>query len=336
MKKCFEVFMKANHILDTKYEDFFKIFFPSLIIIPLILFSGFEGVAWSLIVCLSVLDIGHVFSSGVEPLFDKDVRKEKITLKLVLIGFIIASLIVLLFPENVHRIFFYSIIFHNIRQGMGITLLYYKKGEKKNISASFLKNTFYFFTVTPLLLFHLRRIFSDFGVLETIYYVLPLEDYLSLSERDVNEYLYFSYIIFFLAFALTLFFLFRRLSFKTVGSFLFFTGIYIYSYLLTENLLYSSLLLMSSHAIPYLFLIEKRVSNHSETKNLVKYSYVSIFFCVFLGFLYYTFFYKSIGEYSEMSSWTKFFVILPSYIHYSFDGYIWTQKNSRFKEFVNS
>ena len=333
-KSYFEVFMSTDSIFKSKTEDIVKLFLPTLVIIPLIFLPSLESVAWSLIAILSVFDIGHVLSSGVEPVFDPMIRTDKTILKLICLGIVISAAVVLLFPKHVHKIFFYSLVFHNIRQGLGITLLYYKKSDKKLISAKMVKHGLYFFTVTPVLLFHIRRVEKNFGVLEEYYSVISLENYFNVT----NLIQFGSIMIPFLLGGLFLAFIYIKLktSLSTALSFLFFTGIYIYSYLLTDNLMFSTLLLMASHGIPYFFLIEKRIHLFSGSKNLSRFSYLTMLLSLVLGFFYYYFFYKNVGKFESMSSWTKFFIILPSYIHYSLDAYIWTRRNERFRAFVNS
>jgi hypothetical protein len=321
-------------IFESDREDFLKLFLPALLCVPFIFFRQIEFYAWMSVIFLSVMDISHVFSTGVEAYLDPEVRRERNTIKLTLIGISIALFIVVFFADIAQNIFFYSIIFHNMRQGIGLALIYYKKSEKKLISAENLKRIYYFLTLFPIVIFHLKRTYVDFGMLEKYYFVIPVEKFLTLSNYPVVSIVKSLEIFYLLAFVGLFFFIVRKVGQRSSATILFFALIYAFSYIGTDNLLFSSLLLMASHAVPYLFLIQKRTNKLAASEYMKRYSWIVIGLCVVLGFCYYFFFYRGIGPVEKMSPVAKFFVIVPSYIHYAFDGHVWTKNNERFLKFI--
>lgn len=325
----------TTNIHKSFNEDFIKLFLPTILLLPLLFINQLENIAWMSVVFLSVMDISHVFSTGVEPLIDREVRNDKTTIYLFSIGIAIGAIIAFGFTRYAEYIFFYSIIFHNMRQGLGLTLIYYKKESQKKISVNLLKAFYYFCTLFPILIFHFEKIVVDYGTLEKIYFVIPLENLFDFSSSEIVSIVNTLKSVFVICLSGIAIKIFRNLSGKTLFSFLFFSLIYIYSYLLTNDLLYSSILLMASHAVPYLFLIQTRTSKHSQENILRKFTPVILSFVILIGFCYYYFFYRHVGEAHQMSALTKFLIITPSYIHYAFDGYIWTSKNKRFKDFLN-
>lgn len=282
------------------------------------------------------MDISHVFSTGVEAYMDPEVRRERNTIKLTVIGVSIALFIVVFFADIAENIFFYSIIFHNMRQGIGLALIYYKKSDKKKISAENLKRIYYFLTLFPIVIFHLKRTYVDFGMLEKFYFVVPVEKFIQLQNYPVNNIVFGLEIFYWLAFIALSALILINVGRRVTGTILFFAIIYAFSYIVTKNLLFSSLLLMASHAVPYLFLIQKRTNTLSASEYMKRYSWVVISICVALGFCYYFFFYRGIGPVEKMSPLAKFFVITPSYIHYAFDGHVWTKNNARFLKFLSA
>ena len=321
-------------IFNSDLEDFLKLFLPALLCVPFIFFWQIEFYAWMSVIFLSVMDISHVFSTGVEAYMDPEVRRERNTIKLTLIGISIALFIVVFFADIAENIFFYSIIFHNMRQGIGLALIYYKKSEKRAISAENLKRFYYFMTLFPIVIFHLKRTYVDFGLLEKFYFVVPVEKFINLAAYPVTSIVNGMEIFYWLVFIGLTSIISIKVGKRVAGTILFFSLIYAFSYIVTKNLLFSSLLLMASHAVPYLFLIQKRTNKLSASEYMKRYSWIVMSICVVLGFCYYFFFYRSIGPVEEMSPLAKFFVITPSYIHYAFDGHVWTKNNERFQKFL--
>lgn len=321
-------------IFNSDLEDFLKLFLPALLCVPFIFFRQIEFYAWMSVIFLSVMDISHVFSTGVEAYMDPEVRKERNTIKLTLIGFSIALFIVVFFADIAENIFFYSIIFHNMRQGIGLALIYYKKSEKKHISAENLKRLYYFLTLFPIVIFHFKRTYVDFGMLEKYYFVVPVEKFIQLQNYPVTNLVFGLETFYWMIFVSVFVLIYLKVGKRVAGTIFFFSLIYAFSYIVTNNLLFSSLLLMASHAVPYLFLVQKRTNKLSASEYMKRYSWIMISICVILGFCYYFFFYRSIGPVEKMSPMAKFFVITPSYIHYAFDGHVWTKNNERFKKFL--
>src|SRR5690606_10460982 len=256
---------------------------------------------------------------------DPVIAKQRSTIVLTIIGVTIAAVIAFGFTSIAENIFFYSIVFHNMRQGLGVTLIYYKKSQSHPLSATLIKSAYYFFTLMPIVIFHFERTYIDFGTLERFYHVVTVEKYLSLPMDSLKAGVQFAQLCYWGLFAGVGIYLATKLDKRTMFSFLFFTGIYTFAYLGTGNLLFSTLLLMTSHAIPYLFLVHSRTRDFASNEFLQKYAYLAVLFTMVMGFSYYWFFYRHTGEAHQMSAWTKFFIITPSYIHYAFDGFMWTR-----------
>lgn len=323
-------------IFSSDKEDFLKLFLPPLLIVPLIFFPQLQWIAWMGIAFFSVMDISHVYSTAMEAYLDPEERVKRKTLVLTAIGVSIPLLMVVFFAPYVEYIFFYSIIFHNMRQGLGLTLIYYKKSSKRLMSANTLKWIYYFLTLAPIIIYHFKRLYMDFGVLEKYYFVIPLESFFYFSQDTLIKAVELGEITYWVIFVISSIYMFFKVELRVWGTLLFFAGIYSFSYFATKNLLFSTLLLMASHAVPYLFLVQKRTKDFGQSALLRKFSTLVIFVIIGLGACYYFFFFRNVGEIHLLSPLTKFIIILPSYIHYAFDGHVWTKNNQRFMKFLEA
>lgn len=321
-------------IFSSDFEDFYKIFFPSLLCILVLLLEKISFYSVYLLMGLSVCDIGHIYSSGIETYLDPEIRSMKSTMLATATGLIIASVMVIFFSSYVTYIFFYSIVFHNMRQGLGITLIYRHKAARTGLSTNLFKKIYYILILFPFALFHFRNPLENLGWLQKFYFTLPVEKWFSAFHfPSIVFYGTAVYLVLLLGFFI---FFITTEDWRSVFSLFFFVAIYSFSYLFSYNLLYSTFLLITSHAIPYLFLVQGRSKLFHTNKIVRKFPTIVVAAVIFLGFIYYTFFYSKIGEVASLSKWQKFFIIVPSYIHYAIDGHVWKKGYVRFAKFLQS
>lgn len=117
---------------------------------------------------------------------------------------------------------------------------------------------------------------------------------------------------------------------------IFFGSIYIYAFLFSESELKSYGLLVFSHAIPYFFLMDKRIKLTHSVHWLKKFAFVFLFVTFFLGGLldYYQDDLVLLAD--PFESVGLAFLLTPLIGHFLIDAYIWKREHSKFKLFNQS
>ncbi|NOT80053.1 MAG: hypothetical protein HOP07_13745 [Bacteriovoracaceae bacterium] len=250
----------------------------------------------------------------------------------VLLGTFLLNFIIHYFSSS-HFFFyiFYFTIFHNMRQGLGITFLY-RAGIKTH--NSLIKFFYYFLTLAPFLIFHLRGPMNKGLLSDEILMPFYLHNYLSpLQHSFVINVLPLVY----LGIACC-FFIYLILTKNTKGIFTmaFFASVYAYGFIFSTNELKSYVLLIFSHAIPYYFLMEKRIILTHTSRMIKKYAgFFLIAIFAFGGLVDY--FQEDLVEMSgHFDSLAIALLTTPLISHFIFDAIIWKKGNDRFKSFLQA
>lgn len=323
--------MRAHSIFSSQYSDLTKIFLATLIAFILIQFSGVLNSSIFILLTIYFLDGGHVYSTFIEVLFDPSEARKKYV-SAVLLGTFLLNFIIHYFSGSYFFFYiFYFTIFHNMRQGLGITFLY-RAGTKTH--NSLIKFFYYFLTLAPFLIFHLRGPMNKGLLSDEILMPFYLHNYLSpLQHSFVTNVLPLVYLGIACCFFI---YLFLTKNTKGIFTMAFFASVYAYGFIFSTNELKSYVLLIFSHAIPYYFLMEKRINLTHTSKMIKKYAgffLVAVF--AFGGFVDY--FQEDLVEMSgHFDSLAIALLTTPLISHFIFDAIIWKRGNDRFKSFLQA
>lgn len=323
--------MRAQTIFSSQYSDLSKIFLATLIAFFLIQFSGVLNSSIFILLTIYLLDGGHVYSTFLEVLFDPAEAGKKYV-SIVLLGtFVLNFLIHYVSSSHFFFYIFYFTIFHNMRQGLGITFLY-RAGVKTH--NSLIKFIYYFLTLFPFIIFHLRGPMNKGVLSEEILMPFYLHTYLSL-----NQHLFAMNVLPLIYLGLACcFFMYLFVSKNTKGIFTmaFFASVYAYGFIFSTNELKSYVLLIFSHAIPYYFLMEKRISLTHTSAMIKKYAgFFLLTIFTFGGLIDY--FQEDLVEMSgHFDSLAIALLTTPLISHFIFDAIIWKRGNDRFKSFMQA
>lgn len=323
--------MRAHTIFSSQFSDLSKIFLATLIAFFLIQFSGVLNSSIFILLTIYLLDGGHVYSTFLEVLFDPAEAGKKYVSAVLLGTFVLNFLIHYLSSSHFFFYIFYFTIFHNMRQGLGITFLY-RTGDKKH--NPLIKFIYYFLTLIPFFIFHLRGPLNKGILSEEILMPFYFHTYLSLIQHsfviNVLPLIYLG--------ISCCFFLYLFVTKNTKGSITmaFFASVYAYGFIFSTNELKSYALLIFSHAIPYYFLMEKRISL-THTSDMIK-KYAGLFLVSSFTFGGLIDYYQD--DLIEMSGHFDSLAIAllttPLISHFIFDAIIWKRGNDRFKSFLQA
>lgn len=319
-------------IFQSIKEDFFKIFITTLIVWGLTFIVPIQSSRLMLILTIYFLDAGHVYSTLLEVAFDPEEVRKKYVWIVFLGTFFSCFLIHLFFKDDFFFVVFYFTVFHNMRQGLGVTFLYRKGVE--GFSPTFYKWCYYFLTVIPFLLFHVREplkgtILGE-GILKPYYFSEFLNPFLL---KEILKYGITLYI-------LGLVTIFSRLimtkNTKGIWSMLFFTFVYAYAFLISNNDVVSYFLFIFSHAVPYYFMMEKRIKLTHKSAFVRKYAVAMLLVLFSVGGLID----YAQNKYGDVFEWPLDSIAIglfsvPLISHFIFDAIIWKRGNERFKTFIS-
>lgn len=117
---------------------------------------------------------------------------------------------------------------------------------------------------------------------------------------------------------------------------IFFTMVYAYAFLVSTSEMKSYALLIFSHAIPYYFLMEKRLGVTHKLTFMQKYAWLFLLMIFALGGVidYYQMDIVDIME--PFDSLAMALLTTPLISHFIYDAIIWKRGNERFHAFVSS
>lgn len=324
--------MGSNLIFNNRFEDFAKIFLATLIVfIAMMMTDVMLSSTAFLLITIYFLDGGHVYSTLLEVMADpEEVRKQYVWI--VLLGsFFLNFIIHLFFTGYFFYYLFYFTIYHNMRQGLGVTFLY-RLGEKR--SATIVKWGYYFLTMVPFILFHMKPSISK-GVLEEAI-IKPVDLYHFFSVQSL-ETAFKSGVLIYVAGALAIgAYLIYQKNIRGFLSMLFFAGVYSYAFLISTNELKSYALLIFSHAIPYYFLMEKRLGLTHKINFMQKYAWLFLLIIFAIGGVLDYYQSDIVDLFEPMDSLALALLTTPLISHFIYDAIIWKRGNERFKTFVDS
>lgn len=339
-------------IFENYKRDFLFLYLPG--ILAFILFENIhEKTILALIlsfIVYQVIDVGHVYSTVWRTIFDKDELKSSnryIVTPILL--FIIISLWFHFQLPYFWSFVGYFTIYHNLRQGFGVMKWY----EKKNLSRIANNLNFYLLTFLPIILFHFRD--DSFEVL----YYTSQKDFLYTEHNPfVLDLLFFNITIpniFFLVIGsiyilsifktilneIQYFYISKKIEISRILYLIYFSLIYCYSFILSDNILEMSGALIASHGVPYLFMIH--YSMLKTRKIPIKKTFIMVFLVALLGGII-NFIYES--NMDNAYNYTNLnvtlleliiilFYVVPILCHFIWDASIWRHNNKNAKIIYN-
>jgi hypothetical protein len=321
--------MKKELIFADKLEDFYKIFLATFLVFGLVIFTNaFASTAFALIT-IYLLDGGHIYSTLLEVVADpEEIRKRYVWL--VLLGSFFLNLIIhLFFTDYFFYYIFYFTIFHNMRQGLGVTFLY-RIGEAR--SPGLIKKFYYFLTMIPFILFHFRPAIPHGGLGDGI--IKPIELSLFFGSGLFQSIFEAGVVIYLLGAVLIIGYLVLKKNMRGFFSMLFYTCIYAYAFIISDNQMKSYSMLIFSHAIPYFFLMEKRINITHRYEFIKKYAFFFVGAAFMVGGAIDYYGDHLAPDYEEFESLAVALLATPLIAHFIFDAIIWKRGNERFKSFI--
>lgn len=317
-------------IFKSPWEDFFKIFLPTFAIIPLFFFPDIYTSPLLAMTTMYFLDGGHVYSTMLEQYFDPVERRKPYVWQLTLLAFAMNLVVAFFYEEYFFTYIFYFTVFHNMRQGLGVTFLY-RRGERA--FAGFIKNSYYFLTLVPFFLFHIKeRPTSQMG--EAI--IKPLNLGQGQHLQSLMPFYKFG-LGFFIAGVLAIYgYLLWKKQTKGLLSMGFFALVYTFAFIISQNEFQSYLVLILSHAIPYFWLMEKRLVKTHSSGSMKKFAVIFLFLIFLVGGLIDSVHQDLLDYFDGISLLLLSLLYVPLIVHFLFDGVIWTRDNERFQLFLKN
>lgn len=317
-------------IFKNPLEDFAKIFLPTLLVFVLFLFPEIYRSTFVIMATIYLLDGGHVYSTMLEQYFDPVERNKPYVWQLTLLAFAMNFVVAFFYEAYFFTYIFYFTVFHNMRQGLGVTFLY-RRG--KAAMAKFVKYSYYFLTMVPFFLFHLReRPENKMG--EAI--IKPLDFGQSKYWAALEPFYHYGLMFFIIGVVVIYGTLLLKKQTKGLLAMGFFALVYTFAFILSKNEFQSYMVLIFSHAIPYFWLMEKRLVKTHSSGSMKKFAV--IFLClIFLigGLIDYS--HRDLLDYfDDINLLVLSILYVPLISHFLFDGVIWTRDNERFQVFLKS
>lgn len=301
-----------------------------LIVINQVFFPGvnIERTAIYFFVIAFLIDAGHVYTTFLESFTDPHEVKVHHTVWWAILAFILNLSFLVFLPSLFFYYIFYFTVFHNMRQGLGVSFLYQKSFT---IKPMFFKSMYYFATLVPFVLFHFKSRASD-ALGDRIIERLDLFQW--FRPESLSMIYNWGQTFYLLALAMIIIYLIVK-KVEHIMAFLFFTLVYAVSFLVLNNEIYAYSLLIVSHGIPYFFLMEKRISL-THPKNFIKRNAIFILlFNVVIGALI-DFSEDDIYDLTEGNVFVQALFFTPLIAHFLIDGVIWKKGHLKFEAFKKS
>lgn len=322
--------MKHSLIFTSKLEDFSKIFLATLAVFFFMMLTDVMTSTAFVLVTIYFLDGGHVYSTLLEVLGDPEEVKKKYVWIVLLASFFLNFLVHFFFTPYFFYYIFYFTIYHNMRQGLGVTFLY-RMGEKRAVSL--VKWGYYFLTMTPFILFHMKPPMAEGKLGEAI--LMPINLYYLFSAQTL-ETTYRAGILLYVIGAMTIAgILIYQKNIRGFLSMLFFTMVYAYAFLISNNEMKSYALLIFSHAIPYYFLMEKRLGITHKLNFMQKYAWLFLLMIFAIGGVIDYYQSDIVSLFEPLDSLAIALLTTPLISHFIYDAIIWKRGNERFNTFAS-
>lgn len=322
--------MKHSLIFTSKLEDFSKMFLATLAVFFFMMLTDVMTSTAFVLVTIYFLDGGHVYSTLLEVLGDPEEVKKKYVWIVLLASFFLNFFVHFFFTPYFFYYIFYFTIYHNMRQGLGVTFLY-RMGEKRAVSL--VKWGYYFLTMTPFVLFHMKPPMAEGKLGEAI--LMPINLYNLFSAQNL-ETTYRAGILLYTIGALTIAgILIYQKNIRGFLSMLFFTMVYAYAFLISNNEMKSYALLIFSHAIPYYFLMEKRLGITHKLNFMQKYAWLFLLAIFAIGGVIDYYQSDIVSLFEPLDSLALALLTTPLISHFIYDAIIWKRGNERFNSFAS-
>lgn len=288
--------MIMRWIFKSFFNDFLRIYFPGILAFGCLLFiqyglklnmevkGGAEfSTPWIVLLfnffIFSLIDIGHTYTTMLKTYFDKEERQYSRMVWLTPV--IVVGMLIIwryLFDFRWFWVFLaYYTLFHNQRQGFGVMKWYESLNQKVYPITKF---WFYALTFLPFIIYHFRSTISLFGA----YYPgkmnlieVPINrihaSFLGQNLIFNNQYhlylmgLWFIIVNAWLLWELSNYLEIKKIEWNRILAMLYFSGIYAYSFLVSDSYIETFTLLVASHGIPYMFMLNKRMVNLPQNQN---------------------------------------------------------------------
>lgn len=322
--------MKHSLIFTSKLEDFSKIFLATLAVFFFMMLTDVVASTAFVLITIYFLDGGHVYSTLLEVLGDPEEVKKKYVWIVLLGSFFLNLFVHFFFYDYFFYYIFYFTIYHNMRQGLGVTFLY-RLGEKKAVML--VKWGYYFLTIVPFILFHLKppmtneRLGEGIMMPFNLYEIFSAQGLESAFRTGLGLYIIGAFII-----AGTLIY---QKNIRGLLSMLFFTLVYAYAFIISDNELKSYALLIFSHAIPYYFLMEKRLGITHKLNFMQKYAWLFLLIIFTIGGVIDYYQSDIVDLVMPLDSLAMAILTTPLISHFIFDAIIWKRGNAKFNTFTS-
>jgi len=217
-----------------------------------------------------------------------------------------------------------------MRQGLGVTFLY-RRGAGE--MAKFVKYSYYFLTLFPFLLFHIKMR-PENQMSEAI--IKPLNLGQSHHLAALVPYYKFGLGFFILGVLFIYSYLILKKQTKGLLAMGFFALVYVFAFILSKNEFQSYLVLIFSHAIPYFWLMEKRLVTSHSSGSMKKFAVIFLFLIFLIGGLIDYNHQNLLDLFDSVNLLVLSLLYVPLIAHFLFDGVIWTRENERFQIFLKS
>lgn len=218
-----------------------------------------------------------------------------------------------------------------MRQGLGISIQYNKDSNKE-----YFKILYYMSTLIPLFIYHFidnNSSFSKLNVDQSVKMNINLLSYKSLINIDLLQSFYYLLIFFIVMVSLVKIIKNKDYSYLSL---LFFGLVYYSGFIYFKSLYYSYAILIFSHGIPYIFIMENRIKK-THTSSLFRNNSLIIICCfIIIGVLI---------ESQNGSISSKNFILnaiilalfwTPTIAHFTLDSEMWKHTNDKFKNMIKS
>ena len=323
--------MEKNLVFSNRFEDFAKIFLATFLVFFFMLMTDVMSSTAFLLITIYFLDGGHVYSTLLEVIGDPEEVRKKYVWIVLLGSFFLNFFVHFFFTSYFFYYIFYFTIYHNMRQGLGVTFLY-RLGEKRGVQ--FIKWSYYFLTMVPFILFHFKPPMTEGRLGDAI--IKPIDFYQIFSSSQLEVAFKSGVIVYIVGALFIAGWLFYQKNVRGFLAMIFFTMVYAYAFLVSTSEMKSYALLIFSHAIPYYFLMEKRLGVTHKLNFMQKYAWLFLLMIFALGGVidYYQMDIVDIME--PFDSLAMALLTTPLISHFIYDAIIWKRGNERFHAFVSS
>lgn len=336
-------------IFKSFKQDFLRLYFPG--IIAWIIYSLISGLKWDTwqfavfnFIVFSLTDVGHTYTTLLKTAFDKGERRFS---HMVWLAPVIVMVVMLVWRFNFDFRWWwvfvaYYTLFHNQRQGFGV-MKWYESLNKRHYNIT--KFFYYSFTLLPFIIFHFRDL--DFSVFyyisqKPIFHMEPNNIHLMIGSWDVVFYtpyhaalvgLWFLILNIWILWEVNNYLVLQKVEWNRILAIMYFGAIYSYSFLLSKSSSEILTLLIASHGVPYMFMLNKRMialPSWDNWKRKIPY-YIPLLAAIggVLDYFYNVVIYEWYPDYQVLlnpNSWQLILIMLyvvPIMSHFIWDSYLW-------------